>query len=411
MAPVSERTILFLVAAVQFVNIIDFMMVMPMGPDFAKALAIPTSSLGLIGGSYTAAAAVSGLVCSTFLDRYDRRTALSATMLGLVLATAGGGIAVGFHTLLIARVLAGAFGGPSMSLCMSIVADVIPPERRGRAMGVVMSSFAIASVLGVPVGLELARLWGWRTPFFAVAALGAVVAGCALWLMPSLRLHLAHSVDGELPPMRETLERPVVWIALCATFVMAATMFALVPNLSAYLQYNAGMPRDQLGFLYLVGGLASFASMNVVGRMIDRFGSPAVAAFGTAVYTVMLYLGFVKPPNTISPMTLFVGWMAASAFRNVPANALFTRVPRPMERARFMSLNSAVQQIACAVGAMASAAYLTERPDHGLVGMDVVAWIAIVTGLTYPLMMVAIDRDVQREMTKIEPPPPPARIP
>ena len=56
----SERQLVFLVGAVQFVNVLDFMMVMPLGPDFARALDIPVSRLGLVGGVYTAAAAVSG---------------------------------------------------------------------------------------------------------------------------------------------------------------------------------------------------------------------------------------------------------------------------------------------------------------------------------------------------------------
>ena len=63
----SERTIVFCVAAVQFVNILDFMIVMPLGPDFAKALGIPLSHLGYVGGAYTAAACVSGLVGALFL--------------------------------------------------------------------------------------------------------------------------------------------------------------------------------------------------------------------------------------------------------------------------------------------------------------------------------------------------------
>src|SRR5699024_5894872 len=66
----SERAVVLLVAMVQFVNILDFMMVMPMGPDFAAALGIPLSRLGLIGGSYTFAAMVSGLAGSLFLDRF-----------------------------------------------------------------------------------------------------------------------------------------------------------------------------------------------------------------------------------------------------------------------------------------------------------------------------------------------------
>src|SRR5438270_13526154 len=97
-----ELAVVLLVAAVQFVNILDFVMVMPMGPDFAAALGIPTSRLGLIGGSYTAAAAVSGLVGSFFLDRFDRRRALGVAMIGLVFGTAMGGFATGLGTLMLA---------------------------------------------------------------------------------------------------------------------------------------------------------------------------------------------------------------------------------------------------------------------------------------------------------------------
>src|SRR2546426_12413880 len=61
-----ERAILFLVGAVQFINVLDFMMVMPLGPDFAAHLGIPTSHLGYIGGSYVAAAAVAGLLGGLF---------------------------------------------------------------------------------------------------------------------------------------------------------------------------------------------------------------------------------------------------------------------------------------------------------------------------------------------------------
>ncbi|MFP2902067.1 MFS transporter [Corallococcus sp. 4LFB] len=92
---VSERAVVLLIGAVQFVNILDFVMVMPLGPDFAKGLGIESSHIGTIGGSYTAAASVAGLLGGYFLDRFDRRKALAVCMLGLVAATAAGGLALG----------------------------------------------------------------------------------------------------------------------------------------------------------------------------------------------------------------------------------------------------------------------------------------------------------------------------
>ncbi len=87
----AKRAVL-IVALVQLVNMLDFMMVMPLGPDFAKSLAIDPADIGIIGGSYTAAAAVAGLLGAEFLDRFGRRRALTGAMLGLSLATIAGGL-------------------------------------------------------------------------------------------------------------------------------------------------------------------------------------------------------------------------------------------------------------------------------------------------------------------------------
>src|SRR2546423_1646114 len=84
-------------------------------------------------------------------------------------------------------IAAGQFGGPATSIASSIIADVVPQERRGSAMGMVMAAFSVASVLGVPAGLELARHFGWRAPFFAVGGLGALIAISAVFFLPPLR--------------------------------------------------------------------------------------------------------------------------------------------------------------------------------------------------------------------------------
>src|SRR5687767_1302120 len=95
----SERSIILVLAAVQFVNILEFVMVMPMGPDIARSLGMPASQLGALNGSYMLAASVTGLVSSSFLDRFDRRKALVVSMLGLGVGTAVGGLAQGVTSL------------------------------------------------------------------------------------------------------------------------------------------------------------------------------------------------------------------------------------------------------------------------------------------------------------------------
>ncbi|HWO22443.1 MAG TPA: MFS transporter [Kofleriaceae bacterium] len=395
LSPLSERKLVFLIGAVQFINTLDFMMVMPLGPDFAKALGIPSSELGLVGGSYTAAAAVAGIAGAFFLDRFDRRRALGVALAGLVLGTAAGGLATGLPSLLAARVIAGAFGGPATSLALAIISDAIPPERRGRAMGAVMGAFSVASVLGVPAGLELARVGGWRAPFYVVAALGAVLAAAAVAILPPQQAHL--SADRRGPPIsfRDVLRRPVVRLSLSGNAVAVIANFALIPNLSAYFQFNRGYPRDRLGLLYMIGGAISFGTMRLSGWLTDRYGAPLVTACGSTAFITVLLVGFIYPIGALPVLGIFVGFMVSQGFRFVPMQALASRVPEPRERARFMSAQSAVQHLASSAGAMLGAQFLTEQAGGKLVGIDDLAWFAVGTSILLPMILLAVDRRVR----------------
>ncbi|MEK7468466.1 MAG: MFS transporter [Planctomycetota bacterium] len=392
--PRSERSILFLIGAVQFVNILDFMMVMPLGPDFGVKLGIPNSHIGWIGGAYTGAAAVSGIVCSLFLDRFDRRKALAVAMLGLVIGTAAGGFAIGLKTLMAARIAAGAFGGPATSISLSIIADVIPPSRRGRAMGAVMAAFSVASVIGVPAGLELARLADWRAPFFCVAALGFAVAAGAVFLMPVMKGHLAHprpAGSGMLSVFRD----PAALAALAAVATVYGAAFMVIPNISPFLQFNYHYPRAHLGWLYMAGGALSFLAMPAIGRLVDRFGPPPVSTIGTVVFVAVLWFGYAHV-GPLPVMLIFVWFMLGMSFRNVPMNSLSTRVPLAHQRASFMSAQSAVQHLSASVCAGLASSLLREAPDRSLVGMDKVVFTAIALSLALPPLITMVYGRVKR---------------
>ena len=395
---ISERKLLFLVGAVQFVNVLDFMMVMPLGPDFAWALQVPSSALGLVGGSYTAAAAVSGLIGALFLDRFDRRKALAGALFGLMLATFAGGLAVDLTTLLLARVAAGVFGGPATALALAIVADGVPPARRGRAMGTVMGAFSVASVVGVPAGLELARIGGWSLPFFAVAALGAVIAVFALVAMPPFTSHFARnasaSTDTRAPGSLAFLGRASVLLSLASVAVAMMGNFAMIPNLSAYFQFNLGYPREHLGLLYMLGGATTFMTLRLAGTLSDRIGPARTATLGNLAFAFVLYLGFIAPAHVLPPMALFICFMVCSSFRMVPMQALSSRVPREHERARFMSAGSAVQHMASALGAMLSSRILRADVSGKLIGMDRVTWFTLALVLLLPVLLFRVQAAV-----------------
>ena len=385
---------MFCVGAVQFVNILDFVMVMPLGPDFAAALDIPLSHLGYVGGSYTAAASVSGLAGAFFLDRFDRRKALGVAMLGLVVGTLSGALATGFASMMVARIVAGLFGGPATSISYSIIADVIPPGRRGKAMGAVMGAFAVASVLGIPAGLELARQGTWRLPFIAVAALGAALGAYAYGVLPAMVDHLVPGVRRPRLGDLLGLLRSDIMLSLSMTFVVMSATFVLVPNIAAYVLGNLHYPRERLGLLYLAGGVVSFVTTRGVGVLVDRYGSARVGTFGVLFVSLVTYLGFVMSPPAISVMSIFVGFMLGSSFRSVSYNTLTSKVPRADERARFSSVQSSVQHLASAIGAFVGSQLLTELPDGSLAGIGTLAMLSIGVGAGLVPFLFLIERRV-----------------
>ena len=386
-----ERRVILLVALVQLVNVLDFVMVMPLGQDFADALAIPESRLGLVGGSYTASAAIAGLIASRFLDRFDRRRALTVAMLGLVAATAAGGFAQGLGSMMAARVVAGAFGGPATSVALAIVADVVPIERRGRALGVVMAAFSVASVIGIPAGLAAAQAGSWRTPFFALAGLGLGVTLFAAIMLPSLRLHLGGDATPRTPTLT-LIRRPEIVMALAATAAMTFSVFMIVPYVRSFIENNHGYPPDRVMYLYLVGGIASFVVVRITGGVVDRVGSAPVAAFGTLLISACLVIGFLPERPVVPIMLVFAAFMCTASLRGVPLSTLTSRLPAPHERAQYMSLQSATQHLAAAAGAVLASQILATAAGGRLVHMDTLVFLSVAIGAAMPVLLWRIER-------------------
>ncbi len=168
-----EWRLVLLLAAINFTHILDFVIVMPLGDQLRKELLISPRQFGFIVSSYGVAAMLAGIAGSLVIDRFDRKHFMLFSFAGFTIATLYCGFAPNYAHLLTARTLAGLFGGIVSSSLMSFIGDVIAHDRRGRALGVVTSSFAVASVIGLPIGLMLANMFHhFSAPFIAIAILG-----------------------------------------------------------------------------------------------------------------------------------------------------------------------------------------------------------------------------------------------
>ncbi|CUI03996.1 MFS transporter [Massilia sp. P8910] len=371
-----SRAIL-LVAALQFVYLVDFMMVLPLGPDLAREHGFAFDRLGWLAAAYTLASAVSGLVTFRLLDRFDRKPALLLTFALLALATLATTFCHGLPALMLARALTGAFGGPAVAIGMAIVIDLTPPEQRGKAMAKVMLGFSLAAIAGVPLGLELARIGGWQAPFYMVAALAALVLVAMACLLPALEGHLS---ARQKVSARILLARPAVRLAMLLQAGSAFSAFLVIPHFSAYFLLNLGFPRAQLGMLYFAGGVVALLTVQLLGRLADRSGPVLAAGVATTAFCAGLAPFFGL--GAALPILFFVLFMAGNAGRNVTMAATVSQVPSPHERAGFMSLQSLVQDVAIGAAALVTSWQLGEAADGRLTGMAPLAALAAVIAVS-----------------------------
>ena len=347
--------ILFTLSALQFIGIVDFMIVMPLGPQLLTDLGIDARKFSWVVSAYTLAAGLAGFLAAPWLDRVPRKSAYLVFSLGLLAGTAACGLAASYPLLLAARCVTGGFGGLLSGLALAIVADVFPAERRGRATGTLMLAFAVASVAGVPLGIALGTRLGWQAPFFALTGLGVPLVGLAAWSLPPVAAHMDGPRRHPLSHLLETLTLPAHRRGFALIALLMVGAFGVIPFISTAFVANMGVQERQLPAVFVAGGLLTLASTPLVGRLVDRFGGLAVVR-GIIPLSAAMMLVLTHLPRVgiavAAPVAAML--MATNAGRMVAAMSLITSSIEPRRRGSFMAANSAVQHIASGVGATLS---------------------------------------------------------
>jgi predicted MFS family arabinose efflux permease len=378
LSPRRELWLLLTLAGVQLTHILDFMIMMPLGPQFTEIFQITDAQFGLLVSAYTLAAGVSGLAASTYIDRFDRKRLLLVLYSLFALATLACGLASTYGLLMTARVAAGIFGGVLSALSQTIVGDVIPFARRGRAMGVVMTSFSVATVAGVPLGLFLAAHLSWHAPFFGIATLCALLGLMATWTLPSLGHHLADQAGRSvLGGIRRVLVDVNHLKAFAFSGLMMFAGFTVIPYITIFMRTNVGLAAEEIPYIYLCGGVVTLFTARLFGRMTDRKGKvETFRLMAIAMIVPLLATSLLGRAPLWAVLVVSTLLFTCMSGRMIPGMAIVTSAADPQLRGTFMTLNASVQSAAMGLAAFVGGLIIQRDPQ----GMVQNYWMAAVVG-------------------------------
>lgn len=382
MKHLSERWILLLLAAVQFTHIMDFMIMMPLGPALMREFGIGPGRFSAFVAAYTISSGIVGLLAAPFIDRFDRRKLLLGAYAGFTLGTTMCALATSADTLLMARALSGAFGGLSVSAVMAIIADVVPPERRAAGIGIVMTAFSVASAVGVPFGLQLAQRFEWEAPFFLLAAIAGLMWVTAFLRLPAIRGHLEHGGGDPRRAFFDLLRDANAGRALLFMAVVVCGHFVIIPLLAPFLVSNAGLPEEDLFLVYLTGGILSVFTAPLIGRLADVHGRVRVFSLLVAIACVVtLVITHASRLPVWGVLVLAGGFFVFASGRFVPAQAIMTLAVPGARRGAFMSLSGCARDLSMGLTSTIGGWVVVRSSSGRLIHFDALGWIALGAGL------------------------------
>lgn len=383
LTPARERLVLWLLALTQFTVIMDFMVMMPLAPQLMQAFAIEPAAVSGAVSAYAWCAGMSGLAAAMYIDRFDRRKLLLTVFALFTLSNLACAAAPNFHVLVLSRAFAGLTGGILGAIVMAIIGDLIPANRRGAATGIVMTSFSMASVAGVPAGVMLAAHYGWASPFYILVLCSLPILLLAARVLPALDSHLPSRapLSAALPDLLALYREPRHVKAFLLSVVNMTTGMLVIPFISPVLVNNVGLQPAEITYVYLAGGAATFFTARRIGKWSDRVGAHQVYRIVSLLFIVpVLCITHMPPLPLLGVVLFFPFFMVLASGRNIPMQALMTTVPEPARRGAFLSANAAIQQVGTGVGALLGGMTLQTQASGHIAGYGLNGWIA--AGLT-----------------------------
>lgn len=373
------RLRLLLLALGTFAVGTDGMVMAGILPLIARDLNVSISVAGQVVTVFALSYAVLAPILATVTARWPRRRALLTALTVFTLANCLTALAPSYGVLLATRVLAAAGAALYTPTANAVATSLVEPERRGRAIAVVMGGLTVATALGVPLGTWIGRT-DWRLTMWLVTGLGvAAFAGLTLLLRGLPQPAVALTLRDRLAPLAD----PHVLGAALTTFLVFLAFQTSFIYYTVATHPATGGDQDRLTLLLLVSGIASVGGSSAGGRLVDQWGPRTVIVTSSAAYVVLAAaspwtLRTMPTALAASALTPLVGWAIAVA--------LITRLASldPANAPVLVSLNSSALYLGMAAAGGTGSLAITLFGDRWflLVGAGLMTVATAVAAIT-----------------------------
>ncbi|MFF7280949.1 MFS transporter [Streptomyces griseorubiginosus] len=272
-------------------------------PRMAPALGVSEARVGFLVTGYAVASFAAAIPLTALLRGLPRRPVLVGTLIGFAVSNAVVALSSSYALTFGARLVAGCMGGTLWAMLAGCAARMVPPERRGRAIAVVLAGITLALSLGVPAGTALAEAVGWRPAFGALSAVAVLLAGWTHARVPGF--------PGEAAHARVPLARVAVLPGVPA--VLSVTLFLLVGHQVMYTYvapFAAYAGFGRTGLVLLLFGVATVPGIWITGVLVDRFPRTALLGALGLCAAVLLTLGLAAGVPGVLPVAVVLWGLA-----------------------------------------------------------------------------------------------------
>ena len=329
------------------------MIISPILPRIGEELNIPDTLLGTLITAYSLMVGVFAIISGPISDRIGRRRILLMGTGVMTVALVSHVFVTDYVSFLGARIFSGVAGGVLSGAAVSYVGDYFPYNRRGWALGWVLSGSAFGQIFGIPMGVVLAGQFGFRAPFYLFATTMAFTF-ILLWVrlpQPPIRKRRDRlTLQGAVSDYWAMLRRKEIAAAAVAFFLMFLGVSIYIVYLPTWLERNLGFSPNQIASLFLVGGIANVLTGPQAGRISDRVGRKAIVLLSCVGLSIVMLSTTVLINNLWVAYPLFFLTMVLIAMRISPFSALLTALVPDHNRGSLMSLTVALGQVGFGLG-------------------------------------------------------------